>query len=226
MKKDTLFIPGTYRENLPNLDVATVARYQNYRNTKPAYYWQVIEGLSPDVIMGRIYSGWRKIPSVPPGARLLGHYLDFGFDPDPVAVGSVYYFNGEYIVDEKLYANGVINADLAVHLKLLQPAPIIADSAEPKSIEELYRMRFNIHPCKKGADSIRNGISAMKEYKINITPRSVNIQREFSSYSWKQDKNGTWLPAPIDMFNHGIDAARYRVSASSNKIFAGSKAIF
>jgi phage terminase large subunit len=83
---------------------------------------------------------------------------------------------------------------------------IVADSAEPKSIEELYRMRFNIHPCKKGADSVRNGINAMKEYKLHVTPNSVNLQREFSSYSWKQDKNGNWLREPVDFYNHGIDA--------------------
>lgn len=211
VRKDTLYIPGTYRENLPNLDTATVERYKNYRNTKPAYYWQVIEGLSPDVIMGRIYSGWRKIDDIPPGARLLGHYLDFGFDPDPVAVGSIYYFNGEYIVDEKLYANGVINADLAVHLKLLQPAPIIADSAEPKSIEELRRYGVGtIVGCEKGADSVYFGIKHVQGIKICYTKASINVEKEYENYAWKFDKDGNNLGIEDPKcMNHHMSGIRY-----------------
>src|SRR3990167_8087838 len=88
-EKDTIYIGGTFRENLSNLDGRTITRYQNYKETKPAYYWQMIEGLSPEVVMGRIYSGWKEIEEVPHEARLLGYGLDFGFDPDPAAIVAV-----------------------------------------------------------------------------------------------------------------------------------------
>ena len=76
----------------------------------------------------------------------------------------------------------------------------------------------------KGADSIRHGITAMKAKKQYLTPRSSNLQKEFSSYSWKQDRNGRWLPEPIDMFQHGIDAIRYRIDSRSRVIRSGTAA--
>ena len=54
-------------------------------------------------MLGRIYSGWKVIDSVPHEARLLGYGLDFGFDPDPAAIVAIYWYNGGYILDEKLY---------------------------------------------------------------------------------------------------------------------------
>ena len=209
--RDVLYIPGTWRENEPNLDLATIERYQNYRKTKPDYYWQVIEGLSPETKMGRIYNGWREVPDVPSGARLVGHWLDFGFDPDPAAIGSVYYFNGEYIVDEKLYATGLVNADLARHLKLLSPAPIIADSAEPKSIEELKRCDVsNVIPCSKGPDSVDFGIKHVQGIKVCYTSQSVNIKREYENYTFKLDRDGNNLGVEDPKCaNHHMSGIRY-----------------
>jgi phage terminase large subunit len=72
---------------------------------------------------------------------------------------------------------------------------------------------------------VRSGIANMKSKKIHITPKSMNLQREFSSYCYKQDKNGNWLNEPIDMFNHGIDAIRYRLNIKSRQVKAGPKGL-
>ena len=88
---------------------------------------------------------------------------------------------------------------------------LFADSAEPKSIEDLRRAGFNIKTAMKGEDSIRHGIEKMKEYRINITQRSVNLIKEFRNYSWIADKTGQPTNKPVDAFNHGIDAARYGI---------------
>src|SRR3990167_8591638 len=77
--KDTIYIGGTYRENLPNLDKHTIERYEAYKYTNPAYYWQVIEGLSPEEVRGKIYTGWQQIASIPQGARLVKFGLDYGW---------------------------------------------------------------------------------------------------------------------------------------------------
>ena len=143
-----LFIPGTYRDNLPNLDPQTVRQYEAYQQTKPAYFYQTIEGLSPETVRGRIYSGWRKIPVVPPAARFLGYGLDFGFDPDPAALLAVYYLDGEYILDEQLYETRLTNDDLATHIKLLRAGPVVADSAEPKSIADLILAAYKEHEAQ------------------------------------------------------------------------------
>lgn len=207
---DVVFIGGTYRDNLPNLAEHTVKRYEQYRETNPAYYWQMIEGLCPETVLGRIYQGWREIPSVPHEARLLGYGLDFGFDPDPAAIVAVYWYNGGYILDEKLYANGLTNPDLATHLKLLPVAPIVADSAEPKSIEELKRLGINCIPTEKGADSVRSGIKHVQGKRISYTATSSNLKREYENYAWKIDKEGDnqGIEDP-KCDNHLMSGARY-----------------
>ena len=88
---------------------------------------------------------------------------------------------------------------------------IVADSAEPKSINELYMSGFNIHPAVKGQDSIRVGIEKVKEYRLKVTSRSRNLILELKNYRWKMDKNGNSLNIPVDRFNHALDAVRYVV---------------
>jgi len=87
------------------------------------------------------------------------------------------------------------------------------DSAEPKSIEELYRMGWNVKPTKKGADSINAGIDVLKRYKLFV--QGVNLVKEMRNYKWQEDKNGKLVNKPIDAWNHATDAMRY---ATYNKL--------
>jgi phage terminase large subunit len=209
-QREVLYIGGNYKDNLPNLDEHTIKQYERYRETNPPHYWQKIEGLSPEVVMGRIYQGWREIPAVPHEARLLGYGLDFGFDPDPAAIVAIYWHNGGYIFDEKLYANNLTNQDLATHLKLLPQAPIIADSAEPKSIEELRRLGITVLPTEKGADSVNYGIKHVQGKRISYTSTSPNLIREYENYAWKVDKDGNQQSIEDPRCdNHLMSAARY-----------------
>lgn len=209
-EREVLYIGGNYKDNLPNLDEHTIKQYERYRETNPPHYWQKIEGLSPEVVMGRIYQGWREIPAVPHEARLLGYGLDFGFDPDPAAIVAIYWHNGGYIFDEKLYANNLTNQDLATHLKLLPQAPIIADSAEPKSIEELRRLGITVLPTEKGADSVNYGIKHVQGKRISYTSTSPNLIREYENYAWKVDKDGNQQSIEDPRCdNHLMSAARY-----------------
>lgn len=188
--KDSVEFIFCNHEDNTHLPEGVHERYEATKKTNPARYWQVIRGLSPETVLGKIYSGWKEIPEVPHEARLIGHYLDFGFDPDPAAVGSIYYHNGGYIVDEKLYALGLLNSELATHLKLLPPAPIIADSAEPKSIAELQRYGVSgIIGVEKGADSVEFGIKHTQGVKISFTSKSVNVKKEYTNYAWKMSKD-------------------------------------
>jgi len=86
---------------------------------------------------------------------------------------------------------------------------IICDSAEPKSIQEIYLMGFNAKGVVKGADSIKNGIDVLKRHKINVVKGSPNIVKEFRNYKWQKDKNGNMINKPIDFYNHACDAIRY-----------------
>ena len=89
---------------------------------------------------------------------------------------------------------------------------IIADCAEPKSIDDIHSRGFNVHPCRKGADSIRSGIDFLKSRPLMITERSINGIKELRNYKYKEDKNGRILNAPVDAFNHFVDASRYAIT--------------
>jgi len=89
---------------------------------------------------------------------------------------------------------------------------IVADSAEPKSIDEIHGHGFNVHPARKGRDSIRAGLDFLRSRPLGITSRSVNGIKELRNYKWKEDKNGRQLNEPVDAFNHFIDASRYAIT--------------
>lgn len=145
-------------------------------------------------------------------SKFIGAGLDFGFTNDPSACVEVHLHSGELYVSELFYDYGLTNNDIAKRLEQLnfsREKEIIADSAEPKSIEEIYRHRFNIHGAKKGADSISHSIDILKRYKLNILAHSTNLLKEIRGYKWATDKQGKSLNTPVDFNNHAIDAIRY-----------------
>jgi phage terminase large subunit len=89
----------------------------------------------------------------------------------------------------------------------------IADSAEPKSIDEIHAYGVNIQPTLKGKDSVVHGIQAVQEQKISVTKRSINVIREYRNYLYVVDKNGKISNEPEHQFSHSMDAVRYAVSS-------------
>ena len=106
----------------------------------------------------------------------------------------------------------VLNNEIAEKIKSKGWAKelIVADSAEPKSIEELRRYGIRkVVKAEKGKDSVNAGIQFLQQFKIIIHPSCTNAINEFSNYVWDKDKDGTMLNKPADEFNHLIDALRY-----------------
>ena len=203
---DCTILKTTYKDN-KFIDAAYKAQLDNLTGTARQVYalgeWGVTEGLVFKSF------GTAEIPS---NAKRYAIGLDFGFSSDPAALIDVFTRGDEIYFDEVVYQTGLTNADLSTVMKsngVDRYSKIIGDSAEPKSIEDLHRAGWNIHPAKKGPDSVRFGLDFMMSKKLFITPKSKNLLKEFYSYTWRQDKNGKWLPEPVDAFNHGIDAARY-----------------
>lgn len=138
--------------------------------------------------------------------------MDFGFTNDPTALEHVILAHGELWVDEEIYQPGMTNDDIADRCKeqgRTKRDLIIADSAEPKSIQEIHNRGLWIIGSTKGADSINNGIDILKRFRINITRRSHGIIGNMQQYKWKKSRDGETTNQPIDAFNHGIDAIRY-----------------
>jgi len=176
-------------------------------------WWQVYGlGLLGE-IEGKIYKDWQIIDSIPHEARLERYGLDFGYTNDPTAIVAVFYYNGGYILDEVCFQKGLSNKQIADTLANVPQALVIADSAEPKSIDEIRSYGVNILPCEKGKDSIRQGIQLVQDQKISVTKESVNIIKEYRNYLWITDKDGKVLNEAEGGFDHTMDALRYAMTS-------------
>lgn len=175
--------------------------------------WRVYARGMTGKIEGLVFRNWKLCDLIPEGAKFIGAGLDFGFTNDPTSFIEVWSQDGQLWLDERVYQTGLTNQDISGKLiseNIPKSRGIIADSAEPKSIEELRRIGWSIEPASKGPDSINISISVLKNYGLNITKRSTNLRKEFSNYKWKVDRNtGNPINEPVDYFNHGIDAVRY-----------------
>ena len=129
--------------------------------------------------------------------------MDFGYTNDPTAIVKVYTDGHGFCLDEVCYATGLTNSAIAQTLRDadIGKAMIVADSAEPKSIDEIHGHGFNVHPARKGPDSVRSGIDFLRSRPLLITERSVNGIKELRNYKYKEDKNGRQLNEPVDAFN-------------------------
>lgn len=167
---------------------------------------------------------FNQCDKIPETAKFLAYGLDWGFSSDPTALIRVHKQGNDLYVEELLYETGLTNSDIVNRLRSLGVSgEIIADSAEPKSIEDLRRMGFNIFPASKGPDSIRASIDRLQSFNIHITRDSLNLIKEFRSYKWVQDINGKSTGEPVDAFNHGVDSLRY---VALNKLVPGVEDFF
>mgnify|MGYP003110020486 FL=1 len=211
-RDDVDFHISTYKDN-PFLQEATISEIERLKEVDENLYNVFGKGLR-GVSTETIFPSFNIVDKVPDNAKPIALGLDFGYSADPTTIVSVYKHDLDLYIDELLYERGLTNQDIGARIKdmkIERGTECFADSSEPKSIEELYRMNtgVNIKPAKKGADSIRIGIDVMKRHKLNITKRSVNAIKEFRNYKWIKDKNNEITNKPIDAFNHAIDAVRY-----------------
>ena len=192
----------------PNLPFDLLFKESNIKSKYWANKWKVYGLGLVGQLDGVIFNNWKVVDEIPKEAEFICHGLDWGFSNDQTAFGSMYRYNNELWVDELIYETGLTNPDIITKLKQLnisQQSMIVADSSEPKSIEDIRRAGYRIEGAKKGADSVRNSIDTLQAYTINVTKRSVNLIKELETYRWEVDKTGKPTGEPIDKNNHGID---------------------
>lgn len=211
-KKDPslLSIFSTYYDNLQNIHESSVKSWEAYKESDPEYYYTIIQGLISEGVRGRIYKHFEPIKEMP---NLYGKFygLDWGWN-DPVAVVECEIHGKNLYVRELIYEQGLTNEDLSKKLEALgvsKHAPIYADSAEPKDIIDMKRLRWNVIPAQKGADSVRNGIKYVKEHNVFVTENSLNLWKESEDYKWRLDQYKVPTNEPEDKNNHLMDAIRY-----------------
>ena len=209
-RTDVEHLTLTYKDN-EALDPAIVASIEQRMEKKG--WWQVYGLGQLGEVEGKIYKDWEILEDLPHVARLVRYGVDFGYSNDPTSVVAIYYYNGGYIWDEICFQKGMSNKQIADTLSNQPQALVIADSAEPKSIDEIKSYGINVQPAEKGPDSVRNGIQLVQDQRISVTKRSVNIIKEYRNYLWETDRDGKILNAPEHTWSHSMDAGRYAMSS-------------
>ena len=209
-RDDCDFLILTYKDNEaldPNIVKAIEARRGNKN-------WWKVYGLGElGDAEGRIYKDWLTIDEIPHEARLERYGLDFGYSNDPTAIVGVHYYNGGYILDQVAYQKGLSNKQIADILKNLPLATVFADSAEPKSIDEISSYGISIMPSQKGQGSVNQGIQYVQDQRISVTKRSLDLLKEYRNYLWLTDKDGKIINDPSPIYNHLMDAVRYAIES-------------
>lgn len=212
-RQDVEHIILTYTDN-EALDPNIIASIESRKNRKG--WWRVYGQGQLGHVEGIIYQDWQQIDEVPHEARLERYGIDFGYSIDPTAIVAIYYYNGGYIIDEIAFLKGLSNKQIAdTILNEEKPALTIADSAEPKSIDEIRSYGVNILPARKGADSVRAGITNVQAQRISVTKRSANVWKAYKNYMWATDRQGKFLSPnePDHLWSDAMDAIRYPIAS-------------
>jgi phage terminase large subunit len=209
-RDDVEFITLTYLDN-EALDKNIVKSIEQHKDNKQ---WWTVYGLGHlGEVEGKIYKDWKIIDEIPHEARLERYGLDFGYSNDPTSIIAIYKYNGGYILDEVAHQKGLSNREIADKMKNQSLSMIMADSAEPKSIDEIISYGINIQGATKGQGSVLQGIQFVQDQKISITKKSTNLIKAYRNYMWKTDKEGNILNVPDHYLSDAMDAVRYGLSS-------------
>lgn len=200
---------STFMDN-PFLSETLKAEIERLKDTDPEY-WRVY-GLGLRGQNRSLVFKFHIVDEIPATAKFISYGLDFGYASDPSSLCATYIDGDNMYCKELLYETGLTNQDIAKKLEILgldRRDEVFADSSEPKSIEEIYRMGWNIKGKKKY--EINYGIDMIRRYKLHVTKDSINAIRELESYKYVEDRNGNPTNKPVDQNNHFCDSLRYSV---------------
>jgi phage terminase large subunit len=237
-RNDVLVIHSTFKDNA-FVEEPVIRKILSYepiafniaQGTADDYKWKVYGLGIAAPKEGLIFPKWELIDEWPEEAKELGNGLDFGFFPDPVALGRVGLFNGRLVLDERLYETELNNIIIPgreelpsiqgrlQELKISKREDIIADSAAKSNISELKSVGYNIIPVQKYPGSVKDGIELMNKYApFYVTASSVNTVKELKNYMYKKNfATGLFLNEPLDDYNHLLDLYRYVVQTKISK---------
>ena len=207
---NVLHIHTTYLDNKENLSEQFIQEVESMKKDNPEKYAHTVIGRWADVAEGAVLKKWGIVKEFPEWTKKVAIGLDFGYSQDPTAAIRCGIVDNALFLDELCYQTGMLSSDI---IKTLRPygLKVIADSADPRLIQEIHNGGVKIYPVEKGSGSIKAGLDKMQDLEIYITRRSYNLLEEFRKYVWAKDKDGNYTNEPEDDNNHGIDAARYYV---------------
>lgn len=211
------YIHSTYLDARHVLPPEVIVNIESNRDKDPN--WWNVYGLGLiGKVEGLVYPNFKQVKELPAGDS---HYwLDFGFATDVTAFGKSVIIGDNLYSQELIYETGLTNQDIAHRMAELGVRKgsdeIFADSAEPKSIEEIYRMGYNIKPAVKGPGSVEYGHQLVRQYNQFWTEDSLNCIKEQRNFRYIADKNGKLTDKTTHAWSHGMDGRRYGVMGKLN----------
>lgn len=207
---NVLHIHTTYLDNAQHLSSQFLKDVEYMKENNPEKYAHVVIGRWSDVAEGAVFKQWGIVDEFPEYAKMQSIGLDFGYTNDPSAAVRCGIVDNRIYMDELFYQGGMTSSSLINALKS-HNLHVIADSADPRLIDEIGLGGVIIYPVQKGAGSILAGITKMQDMELYVTKRSYNLQNELRNYVWAKDKDNRYINEPEDHDNHAIDAVRYYV---------------
>lgn len=202
----THFFITTYKDN-PFLSLRQIEVIEGLKEKNTSLYNIYALG-QQGIVEGLIYTNWREVDTFPTFAKRQGIGIDFGYTNDPTAVVKCGILGNDIYLQEMLYETHADNARIANHLRKELALRGTADSADPRTINELNKLGARVDPVVKPL--LIPSINALQQYTLNIVKGSTNIRKEVKTYSYVQDKSsGKFTNEPIDLNNHAMDAMRY-----------------
>jgi len=207
VKDNICYIHSNYLDNKDNLSKSFLESIEGLKHTNFKKYQHKILGGWLDKAEGVVFENW-SFGEFNPNDLQTSCGMDFGFsiDPDSLVEVAIDKKHKRIYVKEHIYQNGLKSHELAkIVLDKVDDKLIIADSAEPRLIEDLRHLGANIKPVKKG--TIESGITRMQDYELIVDNKSSSIAKELNNYVYA-DKGSKLY---VDNYNHAIDAIRYNV---------------
>lgn len=213
---ENAYIHSTYLDAVDVIPKEVVLNIESNKDKDPN--WWNIYGLGLiGKIEGLVYHLFNQVDKLPNQGELI-YGLDFGFSGDPSTLTKHKIFGDEIYSQELFYERGLTNYDICakmVELGVIKSDEIWADSAEPKSIEEIYQQGFNIKGATKGSGSVEYGHQKVRQYKQYWTKDSTNCIKEQRNFRYIPDKNGKLTEKTTHIWSHGMDSRRYAVMGFS-----------
>lgn len=210
VKGDVTYIHTTYLDNLKHLDSSFVNEIERIKINNPNKYKHVILGAWLEKAVGVVFTNW-SFGAFNPDNLQVSYGQDFGFSIDPTTLIGVAIDkkHKKIYVQEHLYKPKLTTSEIAhINKEVCGHSLIVADSAEPRLINELASLGCNIIGAEKGPGSISLGIALLLDYQIIVEHNSSNMAKELNNYIYA-DKGSKLF---VDDFNHLIDPLRYNVT--------------
>lgn len=208
IKGNTTYIHTTYLDNIDNLDESFLDEVERVKETNPKKYRHVILGGWLDKAEGVVFTNW-KFGVFNPDNLQTSFGQDYGFSIDPTTLVEVAIDRKQkrIYLKEHLYKPKLTTSEIAhINKTICGNKLIVADSAEPRLIDELAKQGCRIIGTTKGAGSISAGIAIMQDYELIV--EGENIGKELNNYVYTDKGSKLFL----DAWNHILDAARYNIS--------------